>query len=391
MASTVYFWNLRASMKAPYDQRIRRLLERTGFSGHVASGELAAVKIHFGERGVTGHVQPLMVRPILEGLVRAGAKPFLTDASTLYVGQRGEAVSHAMQAALHGFDPLLLGAPVIIADGLKGASQVALPVPGGKHFQEAFIAADIAEADLLVSINHLKGHELAGFGGALKNIGMGAASKQGKMHQHVTTGPLVDAAACKGCGACAGICSAQALALVDALDGALDGVLDDALDASPKKPRQTIRLDNDLCRGCGACFLACKNGGLTINWQTDVAEFLERMMEYAAALLLSRPKPSLHITFVTNVTPDCDCMGFSDAPICPDIGVLASLDPVAIDQAGIDLVNKAEPLWPSHLPANLKAGQDKFLALRPSLPPALGLDYAEALGLGSREYELVAL
>jgi hypothetical protein len=374
VASQVYFWNLRASMKAPYAMRIRRLLEHTGFAKQVQGGELTAVKIHFGEGGVTGHVQPLMVLPILAELARAGARPFLTDASTLYVGQRGEAVSHAMQAARHGYDPLLLGAPVIIADGLKGASQVALPVPGGKHFQEAFIAADIAEADLLVSINHLKGHELAGFGGALKNIGMGAASKQGKMHQHVTTGPKVDLAACKGCGACVDICAAQALALVDGLEG-----------------HKRVQLDLEACRGCGACFLACKNGGLTINWQTDVAEFLERMMEYAAALLLSRPKPSLHITFVTNVTPDCDCMGFSDAPICPDIGVLASLDPVAIDQAGIDLVNKAEPLWPSHLPANLKAGQDKFLALRPSLPPALGLDYAEALGLGSREYELVAL
>ncbi|MDP3426442.1 MAG: DUF362 domain-containing protein, partial [Humidesulfovibrio sp.] len=311
MASTVYFWNLRASMKAPYDQRIRRLLERTGFAGHVASGELAAVKIHFGERGVTGHVQPLMVRPILQELSRAGARPFLTDASTLYVGQRGEAVSHAMQAALHGYDPLLMGAPVIIADGLKGASQVSLPVPGGKHFKEAFIAADIAEADLLVSINHLKGHELAGFGGALKNIGMGAASKQGKMQQHVTTGPQVDEAACKGCGACVGICAAQALALVDGSEGGSEGGL---------AGKKHVLLNLDACRGCGACFLACKNGGLTINWQTDVAQFLERMMEYAAAVLLARPKPSLHITFVTNVTPDCDCMGFSDAPICPDIG-----------------------------------------------------------------------
>jgi uncharacterized Fe-S center protein len=256
-------------------------------------------------------------------------------------------------------------------------------VRGGRHFQQAFIAADIAEADLLVSINHLKGHELAGFGGALKNIGMGAASKQGKMQQHVTTGPQVDSAACKGCGACVGICAAQALALVETL--ALAG------NPNPEKPRQTIVLDQARCVGCGACFLACKHGGLTINWQTDVQGFLERMMEYAAALLLSRPKPSLHITFVTSVTPDCDCMGFSDAPICPDIGVLASLDPVAIDQAGIDLVNRAEPLWPSHLPKDLKAGQDKFLALRPGMPPAMGLDYAEALGLGSRAYELVSL
>ena len=372
MASQVYFWNLRASMKAPYAMRIRRLLERTGFAKQVEGGELTAVKIHFGERGVTGHVQPLMVQPILAELARAGARPFLTDASTLYVGQRGEAVSHAMQAARHGYDPLLLGAPVIIADGLKGADQVALSVPNGRHFKEAYIASAIAEADLVVSINHLKGHELAGFGGALKNIGMGAASKQGKMLQHVTTGPKVDVAACKGCGACVGICAAQALALVDGLEG-----------------KKHVLLDLKACRGCGACFLACKNGGLTIDWQTDVQGFLERMMEYAAALLLSRPRPSLHVSFVTAVTPDCDCMGFSDAPICPDIGVLASLDPVAIDQAGIDLVNRAEPLWPSHLPAGLKAGQDKFLALRPSLPPAMGLDYAESLGLGSRTYELV--
>ncbi len=378
MASQVFFWNLRASMKAPYPLRIRRLLERTGFAGSVVGGELTAVKIHFGERGVTGHVQPLMLQPILDELIRAGARPFLTDASTLYVGQRGEAVSHAMQAARHGYDPLLLGAPVVIADGLKGAAQVALPVPGGRHFQEAYIAEAIAEADLLVSVNHLKGHELAGFGGALKNLGMGAASKQGKMHQHITTGPKVDIAACKGCGACVGICAAQALALADALDGGLEG-------------RRHVQLDLAACRGCGACFLACKNGGLTIDWQTDVQGFLERMMEYAAALLLSRPKPSLHVTFVTSVTPDCDCMGFSDAPICPDIGVLASLDPVAIDQAGVDLVNQAEPLWPSHLPSGLKPGQDKFLALRPGLPPALGLDYAEALGLGSREYELVSV
>ena len=216
MKSPVYFWNLRASLKAPYPERIKKLLKRTGFAEHVAGGELTAVKIHFGERGVTSHVQPLMIKPIIDFLLKAGAKPFLTDASTLYVGQRGEAVSHSMQAALHGFDPLLLGAPVIIADGLKGASQEALRVKGGKHVKKAFIAADIANADLLVSINHAKGHELAGFGGALKNIGMGSASKQGKMQQHVTTGPAINLANCKGCGACVGICAAGALALADA-------------------------------------------------------------------------------------------------------------------------------------------------------------------------------
>jgi uncharacterized Fe-S center protein len=157
VASKVYFWNLRASMKAPYPERIRRLMARTGFAEHVQGGELTAVKLHFGEQGVTSHVQPLLVRPIVDELARAGAMPFLTDASTLYVGQRGEAVSHAMLAARHGHDPLLLGAPVIIADGIKGASQTALPVRG-KHFSEAYIAADIAGADLLVSIKIGRAH-----------------------------------------------------------------------------------------------------------------------------------------------------------------------------------------------------------------------------------------
>jgi uncharacterized Fe-S center protein len=280
-----------------------------------------------------------------------------------------------MQAAMHGFDPLLLGAPVIIADGLKGASQQVLPVAGGKHYTEAFIAADIASADLFVSVNHAKGHELAGFGGALKNIGMGSASKQGKMQQHVTTGPMLMLDNCKGCGACAGMCASQALALADGLEG----------------KGQKIQLDTSRCIGCGACFLACKHEGLVINWKTDVAAFLERMMEYAAAVLQPRAKPCLHINFVTNITPDCDCMGFSDACICPDVGILASLDPVAIDQASIDLINQAEPLWPSHLPKGLKAGDDKLRALRPHLPEHLGLDYAEALGLGTRRYELIAL
>ncbi len=382
MTAPVYFWNLRSSLKAPYAERVRRLLDRTGFAEHVDAGALTALKIHFGERGVTSHVQPLWIKPIIDFLAGAGARPFLTDASTLYVGQRGEAVSHAMQAALHGYDPLLLGAPVLIADGLKGGSQISLPVRGGKHFTEAHIAEGVAQADMLVSINHFKGHEMAGFGGALKNIGMGAASKQGKMLQHVTTGPSVNIANCKGCGACVDMCASGALALAEAAS------LFPPVETGGK-PR--ITLDLARCVGCGACFLACKTGGLEIDWKTDVAAFLERMMEYAAAILLNRAKPSLHVSFVTSVTPDCDCMGFSDAPICGDIGILASLDPVAIDQAALDLVNRAEPHYPSHLPANLKPGDDKFRALRPHLPEHMGLDYAEALGLGSRQYELIAV
>ncbi len=368
MASTVYYWNLRASMKSPNEKRMQRLLKAAKAGAHIAPGDLAAVKVHFGEAGTTGHIQPLFYKPILDFLIKAGARPFLTDASTLYVGQRGEAVSHALVAARHGFDPNILGAPVIIADGLKGGDQKALPV-NGKHVQEAFIGTAIADADFLVAVSHVKGHELAGFGGCLKNVGMGAASKQGKMQQHLTTGPQLDSEKCVGCGACVKSCAAGALTLVE----------------------KKAALAMEKCVGCGLCFLACRHEALVIDWRTNIGEFLERMVEYAGAVLLNLDKPGLYINFLTSIVPDCDCCGFTDAPICPDLGVLVSMDPVAVDQASVDLVNQAQPIHPSALPPLTVAGDNKFLALRPHMPEAMGLDYAEALGLGSRKYELVTV
>ncbi|ADU64276.1 MAG: DUF362 domain-containing protein [Pseudodesulfovibrio sp.] len=370
MSATVYFWNLRASHKAPFDKRMRSLLKAASADTLVTGGDLAAVKLHFGEQGTTGFLRPLWIREIVDFLSRAGAKPFLTDASTLYVGQRGEAVSHSLCAARHGWDPLALGAPVIIADGLKGGDEVAVPV-GGKHIADAYIASAVAEADFLVSVNHFKGHEMAGYGGALKNIGMGCASKKGKMHQHFSTGPEITIENCTGCGSCLLACKTQALSL-DAETG-------------------RIALNAERCVGCGGCFVACRFDALNVNWKIGIQEFLERMMEYALAVVRTKRKPCLHINFVMDVVPDCDCVGFTDAPICPDIGVLVSLDPVAVDQASLDLVNAAQPLHPSQLPFGVTPGQNKFLAIHPHVPEAMGLDYAEAIGLGTRQYELLPL
>ena len=365
MKSKVYFWNLRASRKAPFDLRLRRLLKAVGATKGFSPGEIVALKIHFGERGTTAFIRPLWLQPIVDLYRKQGAKPFLTDTNTLYVGQRGESVSHALQAARHGFDPNILSAPVLIADGLKSGNEREVAYQG-RHFQRFFLAGDIVDADRLVTVNHFKGHELAGFGGALKNLGMGCATRKGKMQQHCGLGPLIREEHCTGCGECAAVCRPGALTL---------------------DPGGRIALNAELCAGCASCFLVCRHGGLEVNWEVEISTFLERMMEYAAAVLSQCSKPCLHVTFVVDVTPACDCMGYSDLPICPDLGVLASFDPVAVDQAGLDLVNRAAPR-PELLPG-LSPGTDKFHALHGHVQGEYALTYAERLGLGSREYHLV--
>ena len=365
MASKVYFWNLRTSMKMPYAKQVKRLIKRSGVFAPIESKALVAVKVHFGEAGATGFIAPIWIEPIVALLVKTGARPFLADTNTLYTGQRYEGVSHALVAARHGFDPNVLGAPVVIADGIRSrnAREVAIP---GRHFQTCSIAGDFVDADVLVTLNHFKGHPLGGFGGALKNLAMGCATVSGKMQQHCGMGPTIIEKNCTGCGACEAACLHEALTL--------DG--------------DKAALDREKCVGCGACMHECEYQALQIEWKENTPLFLERMVEYAAAALASQ-EIKAHITFVTNVSPGCDCEGHSDAPICPDQGVLVSADPVAVDQAALDLVNQAPPLYPSALPKNVKAGEDKFRAVYPDIDGTHALDYAAALGLGTRSYELV--
>jgi hypothetical protein len=366
MASKVFFWNLRTSRKMPYELKLKKLLKSLGIGQILEPGQLVALKIHFGEKGTTGFISPLWIRPIIEFLKKVGVKPFLTDTNTLYVGERGESVSHLLQAARHGFDPNLLGAPIIIADGLKSNNERCIEFKG-THFNRFYLAGDIVDADYLIFLSHFKGHELAGFGGALKNVAMGCATRQGKMQQHCGFGPKIIAKLCQGCAACVEVCKPKALQLVEG----------------------KVTLDPENCVGCAACLLACKTKALTVNWKVDIKIFLERMIEYAAAVLLSRKKPSLHINFVLRVSPDCDCVGFTDAPICPDLGILGSYDPVALDQACLDLVNASPPLHPSCLPEDIKSGEDKFRAIHPHVRGDYALEYAQKLGLGNRDYELV--
>ena len=365
--SPVYFWNLRASRKAPYELRIRKLLKQSKVASYLNPGDLVAIKTHFGEKGTTAFVSPLQLRPIVDFLRKSGAKPFLTDTNTLYVGQRGESVSHALLAAAHGFDPMLTGAPVLIADGLKSSNQVSIAGPG-QHFEHAYLAGDILDADFMISITHFKGHELTGYGGTLKNLGMGCATRQGKMQQHCGLGPKLNPQRCIKCGECVEVCSPGALSQTE------DG---------------SMVLDQEACIGCAACLLTCRHGGLSVNWDVDLRQFMERLVEYAGAVLSCFARPLLHVAFVQNVTPGCDCTGYSDAPVCPDLGVLVSYDPVALDRACLDLVNQAPGLGSSRLPGDYRPGTDKFKALHPQTQPEHTLEYAEGLGLGQRSYQLI--
>ncbi|WP_320171492.1 DUF362 domain-containing protein [Maridesulfovibrio sp.] len=366
--SKVYFWNLRTSSKSPHALRMKKLLKQSGLNAIVDPGNLVALKIHFGESGNTGYLNALILRPIVEFLKKAGAKPFFTDTSTLYVGDRGESVSHGLLAARHGYDPNVIGAPVLFADGLRGEYQVTVPYKGN-YISEAYVGGMFMEADMLVTLNHVKGHGLAGYGGAIKNVGMGCASKKGKMHVHASTGPKFAPENCVGCGVCVSECAAGALDLDD------DGI---------------VKMSGK-CTGCGRCFLSCRYKAIVIDWKRDVGEFTNRLIEYNKAILDKLKRPAMHINFLQNITPDCDCHGYSDAPICPDLGVMISSDPVAVDQASLDMINAAPPLYPSRLPEGLSQGDDKFKALAPEAPDGFGLKYAEKIGLGSRNYKLITI
>lgn len=368
--SPVFYWDLRASNKAPYDARLRRLLKASKTAQHLHQGDLLAIKMHFGEKGNTAFISPLWITPIVSFFKKCGTKPFLTDTNTLYVGERGEAVSHHLLAAKHGFDPNVLGAPIIIADGLRSNNQVVVQHSIGNHFDHFYLAQDILDADYLVNLSHFKGHDLAGFGGSIKNLGMGCTSRQGKMQQHCSFGPLIHPERCIGCGNCIKKCKAGALSLNE------QGI---------------ITLDSNSCVGCAACLLVCPTKALDANWEIEVKVFLERMVEYAFAVQESFTKPILHINFVLQVTPECDCTGFSDAPICPDLGVLCSYDPVALDQASLDLVNNAPFVHANRFAANIQKGEDKFTAIHSHINGTYALEYASKLQLGQREYNLFSI
>ncbi len=352
MQSTVWFTDLSARPGRGLLDKTGKLLRAAGIAGRIAPGDLTAVKLHFGEKGNASFVRPVFVRRVVEEIAAAGGKPFLTDTNTLYLGSRCNAVDHLRTAVENGFAIAVVGAPLVIADGIRGESAVRVPV-NGRLLDEVSIGLEIVNADALVAITHFKGHELSGFGGALKNLGMGCASRAGKLVQHSTVAPAVDPGGCTACGTCVAHCPSGAIAL-----------------ASGK-----ALIDPGACIGCADCIVVCPEHAVKVDWNEAAPALQMKMVEHAAGALHGKKGKSLFVSFVMQVSPFCDCYGSNDRPIAPDVGILASDDPVALDQACADLVVKA-------------AGKDPFRATHPSVDWTVQLAHGEIMGLGTRSYRL---
>lgn len=369
MASKVYFADLRADVHENLQQKLTRLMKTAGMGDIGFRDKFVAIKLHFGEPGNLAFLRPNWARTVADFVKERGGKPFLTDCNTLYVGGRKNALDHMDSAMLNGFNPMTTGCQIIIGDGLKGSDEVEVPVAGGEYVKNAKIGRAVMDADVFISLTHFKGHEEAGFGGCLKNIGMGCGSRAGKMEQHNAGKPHVAQKHCIGCGQCRKICAHGA----------------------PIIENGKAHIDHDRCVGCGRCIAVCPKDAVRIDWDETTTNLNCKIAEYTKAVVDGRP--CFHISLVIDVSPNCDCRPENDMAIVPNVGMFASFDPVALDMACVDAVNAQTPLRGSaaddeHAKAHV---HDHFQRLHPDTNWRSCLEHGEKIGIGTREYELIKI
>jgi uncharacterized Fe-S center protein len=353
VAAEVFFTDMRASSRLNLLDKLIRLFRRAGLEEAIDKEDYVAIKLHVGEPGNLSYIRPPYVGRLVQEIKSLGGRPFLTDANTLYRGDRDNALSHFETALHNGFSYSTVGAPFIAADGLRGLDYVRVPI-NGKHIREARVAAAVYQSDSLLVLSHFKGHLGTGFGGAIKNLGMGCASRPGKQEQHDNVLPRINKSRCRGCGRCIRWCPMDAIIL----DGG------------------KARINAAKCQGCAECIAVCTYGAVSFSFAGDLVVLQEKMAEYALAATIDKEGKCGYINFLCDISPDCDCNSWNDVPLAPDIGFLASKDPVALDQASVDLVNKA-------------VGKDLFGSHHRGIDWRVQLEHAEAMGLGSRTYRLI--
>lgn len=366
----VYFTNLRARGDGGLLGKLERLVKRAGIAKINFKDQFVALKIHFGEPGNLAYLRPNYAAKIVNILRDLGAKPFLTDCNTLYSGRRANAVDHLQSAMENGFNPISAQAQVIIADGLKGTDYREIEIDG-EYCKAPKIGTALADADIIISLTHFKGHEMAGFGGALKNLGMGGGAVPGKLEMHCTAQPKIDTDNCVGCGVCERHCAHGAVHV--------------------NKQTRKAEINYDNCVGCGQCVALCQFNGAVVSGYNSSEELNYKIAEYTKAVL--KDKPNFHISFIMNVSPECDCWDRNDAAFVPDLGIAASFDPVALDQACADMVINAPALMTdnelSEKCHDHCCGKDKFHLLHPDTNWEACLSHAEKIGIGTRSYELI--
>jgi hypothetical protein len=355
MASRVYFIQAR---KEDGDEALAKKAEKIfleiGLKNQIEKNSFVALKIHFGEKGNTGFIKPQWLRRIIAQIRSVTSRLFLADTNTLYTGKRSNSVDHLLLAWEHGFTQEAVGVPVIIADGLIGRNDDEIQL-NFSHIKSAKIASVFFDSDVFVCLSHFTGHALTGFGGAIKNLGMGCASRVGKLEQHSDVHPWISKKNCTGCGACLEYCPAGAIVLED--------------------DKAVIKEKN--CIGCGECLVVCKTGAVKVNWISDSALVQEKMSEYAFAVRRNFKGKIGFINFLIKITKDCDCMS-KDAPaLMEDIGILGSTDPIAVDKASADLVIR-------------KSGKD-VLRAGYDVDWSVQLRHGVQIGLGNMDYELIEI
>ena len=367
--SKVYFTNLRVKGGISLLDKLEVLIKKAGIEQIDFAGKFTAVKIHFGEPGNLAYIRPNYAARLVKFLKAKQARVFLTDSNTLYCGCRSNAVDHFQSAMENGFNPVAVPCPVIIADGIKAIDYRDVSI-NGEYCKTAKIGSAVADADIIISMTHFKGHEVTGFGGTLKNIGMGSASAAGKMEMHSSSQPRIVERNCTACGQCVKYCASKAVVV-----------------GKQKK----AEIDYAKCVGCGQCIAVCQHDAAQVVWD-GAAVTGYKIAEYAMAAL--KDKPHFHISFIMDVSPDCDCWGHNDASIVPNIGIAASFDPVALDKVCADMVTAAAANTGTCLDVHehgMLQGEDKFKLVHPKTDWKKGLVHAEKIGLGSIEYELITI
>lgn len=365
--SKVYYMDMRSTLNENLPKKLARLVKQAGMLDNIDfAGKYTAIKIHFGEPGNLSYLRPNYAKVIVDLIKGQGGKVFLTDCNTLYVGRRANALEHLDSAYENGYNPFTTGCQVIIADGLKGTDETWVPIDG-EYVKHAKIGRAVMDADIVISMNHFKGHIGAGFGGALKNIGMGCGSRAGKMEMHSAGKPIVAQKYCVGCGICIRNCAHNAITIMDG----------------------KAVIDHSVCAGCGRCIGECPKNAVKAAGDESKDILNCKIAEYTYAVLKDRP--NFHINFVLDVSPSCDCHPYNDAPIVPNVGIFASFDPVALDYACAEAVNGQPIVKASALGQSEYDLGDYFKNVHPETNWTAAIEHGVKLGLGQKEYELIRI